>query len=605
MKAPMRSISDFVCSEYSKFITLPLSDRPWSARAYTKVSVHIRLFVIGWGALTCRQRRRNAVRGMMMDVPLLTHSLVRHAARYHADTEIVSRTVEGPVHRYTYAEAYARIQQLANALVGMGVGPGDRVATMAWSGYRHFELYYAIGGIGAVCHTINPRLFADQIEYIVGHAGDRFIFADLGFIDVAEGLADRLTGVEGYVVMTDAGHMPETALPNARCYETLIAGEAADFEWPVFDENTAAALCYTSGTTGNPKGVLYSHRAIMLHAFSTCQADHPLALSSQATILPAVPMFHVHAWGAPYGAPMCGAKIVFPGPGMDGESLYALLEDEQVTLTAGVPTVWLGLLEYMEKTGKRLNHLQVMNIGGSAPPLSMIKAFEEDYGVPVVHAWGMTEMSPVGTSGTLKRKFRDLPRDERYKLIRKQGRPLFGVEMTIVDDDGNTLPHDGEATGELRVRGPWVAAQYFNDPEASAAAFDDEGWFGTGDVASIDADGHVQITDRNKDLIKSRGEWISSIELENAAMAHPGIAEAAAIAVAHPKHGERPLLIVVRRDGAEITLDDIRDVLAGKVPTWWAPDDVVFVDDLPHTGTGKINKRALRRIFADYTLPTA
>jgi len=541
----------------------------------------------------------------MMKTPLLTSSLIEYAADYHGDTEIVSRTVEGPIHRYTYEQAQARAKRLANALLGLGVRQGDRIATMAWNGYRHIELYFGISGMGAVCHTVNPRLFADQIVYIVNHAEDRFIFLDLTFVGLLETLRDRLRPVEGYVIMTDPAHMPDTSLPNAICYETLIGAQPEAFEWPALDEDLASGLCYTSGTTGNPKGALYSHRSTVLHSFSCCTADHPLAASCREVILPVVPMFHVYAWGIPYAAALAGAKLVLPGPRLDGESLHELLERERVTMTAGVPTVWLDLLKYLAETGKTLDHLDNLLVGGSAAPLSLIRAFEEDHGVEVVHAWGMTETGPVATTGRLKPKFRDLPLEAQHKIKVTQGRALYGVEMKIVDDAGHSLPHDGKTAGQLMVRGPWVASAYFGDAAASAAAFDAEGWFATGDVVTMDPDGHIHITDRIKDLIKSGGEWISSIDLENAATDHPEVAEAAAIAIAHPKWGERPLLIVVRRDRAEVTGEQLRTFLAAKVAKWWLPDEVVFVDELPHTATGKISKLALRKRFADHVLPDA
>ena len=485
------------------------------------------------------------------------------------------------------------------------MGPGDRVATLAWNGYRHFELYFGISGIGAVCHTINPRLFHDQIDYIVNHAEDRFIFTDLTFVELLESLQDRLGRVDGYVIMTDADHMPETSLPRAMCYETLLAEEPSEFDWPALDENQASALCYTSGTTGSPKGILFSHRSTVLHSYSCCTVDHSFALSSQTTVMPVVPMFHVHAWGIPYGAPMCGAKLVLPGPALDGESLYHLMEDERVTLTVGVPTVWAGLLNYLKESGQKLDHLESVTIGGAAAPVSMIKAFEEDYGIHVVHAWGMTEISPVGTTGRLKPRMASLAAKERYAIKSKQGRPIYGVEMKIVDDSGQRVARDGATSGQLMARGPWVARAYYGDPEGTAAAFDDDGWFATGDVANMDPDGHVRITDRSKDLIKSGGEWISSIDLENAAAGHPDVAEAAAIAMAHPKWGERPLLVVVAKEGARPTRKTITDFLKGKVADWWLPDDVVFVAALPHTATGKIAKVKLREEFADYTWPAA
>ncbi len=543
--------------------------------------------------------------GLMMETPLLTSSLIAYAADYHGDAEIVSRTVEGPIQRTTYAQTQARARRLANALLGLGIRRGDRVATMAWNGYRHLELYFGISGLGAVCHTVNPRLFGDQIVYIVNHAEDRLIFLDLSFVEPLESLQQRLRPVEGYVIMTDPAHMPQTSLPGAICYETLIGEQPDDFAWPLLEEGLASGLCYTSGTTGSPKGTLYSHRSMVLHSFSCCTADHPLAASCREVILPVVPMFHVQAWGIPYAAALSGAKLVLPGPKLDGESLHELLEQERVTITAGVPTVWLGLLEYLRETGKTLDHLECLTVGGAAAPLSLIRAFEEDFGVEVVHAWGMTETGPVATTGRLKRKFRDLPLGERHKIKLKQGRALYGVEMKIVDDAGRRLPHDGKTAGQLMVRGPWVASAYYRDEDASAAAFDEDGWFATGDVVTIDGDGHIHITDRTKDLIKSGGEWISSIDLENAAVDHPAVAEAAAIALPHPKWGERPLLIVVRREDAEVTGAQLRAFLAGKVAKWWLPDEVVFVDELPHTATGKISKLKLRERFADHKLPDA
>ena len=541
--------------------------------------------------------------GLMMDSPLLTSSLIVHAARQHGDTEIVSRSVEGPIHRYTYAEAEARAKRLAKALLELGVGGSDRIATLAWNGHRHLELYFGISGLGAVCHTINPRLFADQLAYIVNHAKDRYVFLDPSFVGLLEGLHERLPGVEGFVIMTDAEHMPETSLPNALCYETLIAAQDEGFDWPRLDENLASGLCYTSGTTGNPKGALYSHRSTVLHSFSCCTADHPLAVSCREVVLPVVPMFHVQAWGIPYAAAMAGAKLVMPGPRLDGEGLHEMLQAERVTITAGVPTIWFGLLDYLAKTGKTLDHLDSLVVGGSAAPLSMIEAFEEDHGVEVIHAWGMTEISPVGTTGRLKRKFLDLSRAEQRKIKVTQGRTLYGVETKIVDDAGQAQPHDGQSSGQLMVRGPWVTSAYFEDQAASAAVFDAAGWFATGDVATIDPDGHIKITDRSKDLIKSGGEWISSIDLENAAMGHPEVAEAAAIALPHPKWGERPLLVIVRREAGSVTAAALRDYLATRVAKWWLPDEVAFVDALPHTATGKVSKLTLREIYAGHKLP--
>jgi acyl-CoA synthetase (AMP-forming)/AMP-acid ligase II len=544
------------------------------------------------------------MRGLMMDQPLLITGLIRYAARYHADTEIVTKTVEGPIHRYTYATAYARIQQLAHALGALGVRPGDRLATMAWNGHRHFELYYAISGIGAICHTVNPRLFAPQIEYILNHAEDRYVFLDPTFVPLVEQLAPKLKSVKGYVVLTDAGQMPSSTLPNLICYEELIANRPATYDWPALDEWTASSLCYTSGTTGNPKGVLYTHRSTVLHTYSVNQAD-ALAFTAQDSVMPAVPLFHVNAWGIPYGATMAGAKLVFPGPHLDPVSLHELIETEQVTMTAGVPTIWFKLLEYLDQTGKRFTSLKRLLSGGSAAPISLIAALEEKYGVRVCHAWGMTEISPVGTKGTLKMAQAVLPAEARYRYQATQGRPMFAVELKIVDAAGNELPHDGKAFGSLLVRGPFVTGGYFNDPEATEAAFDKDGWFRTGDVVTIDPDGWMRLVDRTKDLIKSGGEWISSIDLENAAVGHPDVLEAAAIAVPHPKWQERPLLVVVAKPGAKLTRADMLRYLSGKIAKWSVPDDVVFVPELPHTATGKLLKSKLREQFRNYQLQSA
>jgi len=545
------------------------------------------------------------MQGLMMDRPLLIAPIMAHAAVYHGDREIVTRTVEGPVHRYTYRDAYRRIQKLANALTALGVQPGDRVATLAWNGYRHLELYYAISGIGAVCHTVNPRLFADQLDYIFNHAGDRFVFADLTFVPLLEQLAPKLKTVEATVVMTDRPHMPETGLTKVLCYEELLEDQPETFDWPEFDETTAAALCYTSGTTGHPKGVLYSHRSTLLHALCCIAGTDGNWASSRDAFLVVVPMFHVCAWGAPYSCPMVGAKLVFPGPGYDGESLHRLIVDEGVSMTAGVPTVWLGLLDYLRQSGKRLDGLKRMVCGGAAPPLALIRAMQEEYGVEFIQGWGMTETSPVAAVGVLPADMTDPSPEALYEIKSKAGRPPFGVELKIVDENGQRLAHDGEDAGELLIRGPFVMSAYYGDEAASAAAFDEEEWFRTGDVSTIDPRGYVQITDRTKDLIKSGGEWISSIELENAVMAHSEVAEAAAIARPHPKWLERPLLVIVPKPGTPPSKDDILGFLAGKVAKWWLPDDVVFVEDLPHTATGKISKARLRQRFKDYRLPTA
>jgi 3-(methylthio)propionyl---CoA ligase len=539
----------------------------------------------------------------MMNWPLMIASIIRHADRCHGDAQIVSRTVEGPIHRYTYREAHARARRLANALVRLGVAPGDCVATLAWNGFRHFELYYAVSGMGAVIHTINPRLFHDQLTYIINHAGDRVVCFDLTFLALVEKLAPACAAVSTWIALTDRAHMPASStLTNLLCYEELLAAESDTFDWPELDENTAAALCYTSGTTGNPKGALFSHRSTVLHAMAVCLPDAK-GYSAQSVILPIVPMFHVNAWGIPYSAPLVGAKLVFPGAALDGKSLYELFESEKVDTSAGVPTVWLGVINYMKQNDLKFSTFRSTTIGGSACPPAMMKALRDDFGVRVHHGWGMTEMSPVGTIGAPKAKHMNLPPDERMALALKQGRPLYGVEMKIVDAEGKELPRDGVAAGNVMVKGPWVVRDYFKSELPSPLSAD--GWFPTGDVGSIDADGYLTITDRSKDVIKSGGEWISSIELENVAVSHPAVIEAAVIGVVHPKWDERPLLLVVKRDGASVTRDDMLKFYDGKVAKWWMPDDVVFVDELPHTATGKLSKKTLREKYKDYRLPTA
>jgi fatty-acyl-CoA synthase len=540
--------------------------------------------------------------GLMMQWPLLITSLIRHADLNHGDTEIVSRTVEGPIHRCTYRDAHSRARRLANALTRLGVGAGECVGTLAWNGYRHFELYYGVSGTGAVLHTINPRLFHDQLHYIVNHAGDRLVFFDLTFLPLVEKLAPACPHVRTWIAMTDRAHMPAASLPNLLCYEELLEAESNDYAWPEFDENTAASLCYTSGTTGHPKGVLFSHRSTVLHAMAVCLPDAK-AMSARSVVLPIVPMFHVNAWGIPYAAPLVGAKLVFPGPGYDGKSLYELFESERVESTAGVPTVWLGIIEYMKQHDLRFTTLRSTTIGGSACPAAMMRTLRDDFGVHVQHGWGMTEMSPLGTIGSPKAKHRSVSADASFAVALKQGRPLYGVEMQIVDAAGHVLPRDGVATGEVMVKGPWVLRDYFRNESPSPLSAD--GWFPTGDIGSIDPDGYLQITDRAKDVIKSGGEWISSIELENIAMGHPGVAEAAVIGVAHPKWGERPLLIAVRKRGASVARDELLEFYAGKIARWSTPDDAVFVDELPHTATGKLSKKTLRDQYATYRLPTA
>jgi len=542
------------------------------------------------------------MRGLMMDTPLMISSLLQYAADYHGEREIVSRMLDGSIHRTNYRETHGRAQKLANALEKLGVKSGDRVATIAWNNHRHFEIYFAVPGIGAVCHTINPRLFGEQIVYIANHAEDTYVFLDLTFVPLVEGIANELTSVKGYVLMCGADEMPATSLTNVMCYEDLLAAESDHYDWPVFDENTASSLCYTSGTTGNPKGVLYSHRSTVLHTFCVMGAD-TIAIANRDTLLAIVPMFHANCWGTPYACAGCGAKIVYPGPFMDGDKLHEMIEAEGVTVALGVPTVWLGLINHMQATGKRIDTLERTVIGGTAIPESMMKTLEDDYGIEVFHAWGMTETSPLGTTGRLKAGDELLSAETRTALKLKQGRGVYGVEMKIVDEDGNTLPRDGKASGELMIRGPWIAKGYLKGEGGDM--LDADGWFPTGDVSTLDASGRMHITDRAKDVIKSGGEWISSIELENTAMGHPGVGEAAVIGMPHPKWDERPLLIVVPAEGSNVTREALIDYLAEKVAKWWLPDDVVFTDELPHTPTGKVLKTRLREIYADYTLPTA
>jgi 3-(methylthio)propionyl---CoA ligase len=540
--------------------------------------------------------------GLVMDAPRLITDLIRHADRHHGETEIVSKTVEGGIHRYNYREAHKRSRRLANALAALGVKAADRVATLAWNGFRHFEVYYAVAGSGAVIHTINPRLFPDQIVYIANHAEDKFVFFDLTFLPLVEKLAPQLKTVKGFVLMTDAAHMPkQSSIPNLMCYETLLEAQDDKFDWPGLDERTAACLCYTSGTTGNPKGVLYAHRSTILHAYAAALPD-ALNLSARDVVLPVVPMFHVNAWGLPYSCAMTGTKLVFPGPHLDGKSLHELFETERVTMSAGVPTVWLGLLNHMKEAKLKFSTLKGVVIGGSACPPAMLRAFQEDYGVNVLHAWGMTEMSPLGTVCTFKEKHMSMDKEARYAVQAKQGRAIFGVDMRIVGQDGEELPMDGKAFGDLQVRGPWVITSYFKGEGGDPLR---DGWFPTGDVATLDPDGYMQITDRSKDVIKSGGEWISSIDLENVAVAHPAVAEAAVIGVKHPKWDERPIVVAVKKPGQEVTKEELLKFFEGKIAKWWMPDDVVFVAELPHTATGKLSKLTIRQQLKDYKLPAA
>jgi len=545
--------------------------------------------------------------GLMQDRPLLISQLIEFAAENHGDTEIVSRRVEGDIHRYTYRDARHRAKQMAEALVGLGIKAGDRIGTLAWNGYRHFELYYAISGMGAVCHTINPRLFPEQIVYIVNHAEDQILFVDANLLPLVEKLAPQFKGVKHIVAMTDRAHLPAgLAIPNLLVYEELIAGKPGTYEWPEFDEKTASSLCYTSGTTGNPKGVLYSHRSTLLHAYGSALPD-TLNVSARSVVLPVVPMFHVNAWGLPYACALVGCKLVLPGPHLDGKSLYELFETEQVSFSAGVPTVWLGLLTYVKSNDLKFSTFKRTVIGGSACPPAMMKTLQDDYGVEVIHAWGMTELSPLGTLSKLKAKHAGLPREQQQRLLEKQGRVIYGIDMAIIDDDGKALPWDGVAAGNLVVRGPWVIDRYFGKADESPLVSVDGvgGWFPTGDVATIDADGFMQITDRSKDVIKSGGEWISSIDLENIAMAHPAVHEAAAIAARHPKWDKRPLLVVVKKPDAALTREEMLQFFEGRIAKWQVPDDVVFVSEIPHTATGKIQKLKLREQFKDHRLPTA
>ena len=537
--------------------------------------------------------------GQMMNLPLTITSVMNFADQLFGDSEIVSVTADNPEHRYTYADAFKRTRQLANAFAAAGLQEGDRIATLAWNDYRHFELYYAISCSGAVCHTINPRLFPEQIEYIANHADDRMIFVDPAFVPLLEALQDKLTTVERYVVLTNAESMPDTSLANAVDYESFIGGHSDSFDWPDLDENAASALCYTSGTTGNPKGVLYSHRSTVLHSYGAALPD-AMNLKAADVVLPIVPMFHVNAWSIPYGVPMVGAKLVFPGSKMaDGETLQGLMEREKVTMSAGVPTVWLALLGYLRETGKKIETLERVVVGGAACPLSIMEEFREKHGVYTHHAWGMTETGPLGVFNTLKPGMEDLPQEELNKVYLKQGRPIFGVDLRIVDEEGAVQPWDGESTGEVRVRGNWICSGYYRMEQEGS--HDADGYFGTGDVACMDEHGYMRITDRTKDVIKSGGEWISSIDLENAAVGHPAVAEAAVIGVPHPKWTERPLLIIVRAEGAELEKEEILAYLDGKVAKWWIPEDAVFVDEIPHTATGKISKKDLRVQFADYS----
>jgi fatty-acyl-CoA synthase len=539
--------------------------------------------------------------GLMQDWPLLCHRIIDHAATYHAERKVITRSVEGPIRTTTYAEIRARALKVAQRLDRDGVKLGDRIATLAWNTSRHVEAWYGIMGVGAIYHTINPRLFEEQIAWIVNHAEDRVMMADLTFVPLLEKLADKLKSIERTIILTDAAHMPATKLKNAVPYEEWLGEADGNFTWRAFDENTAAGMCYSSGTTGNPKGVLYSHRSNVLHSLMAAQPD-AMGISANDVVLPVVPMFHANCWGLALTAPMVGSTLVMPGGRLDGAALYELLDTYRVTFTAAVPTVWLMLLQHLEANKLKLPHLKKVVIGGSAAPRAMIKAFQDSYGVEVCHAWGMTEMSPLGTLGSIKPEYVHLTGEKKLDVQVTQGHPPFGVEMKIVDDSDNELPRDGKTFGRLKVRGFAVTKQYFKEDRS---ALDSEGFFDTGDVSTLDPSGYMHITDRAKDVIKSAGEWISSIDLENLAIGHPKVAEAAVIGVRHPKWDERPLLVIVLKKGQKATKDEILGFMQGKVAKWWMPDDVAFVDEIPHTATGKILKTELRERFKDYRLPTA
>ena len=538
--------------------------------------------------------------GLMQQQSLLISSLIEFAERHHGDGEVVSRRVEGDVHRYTWADVANRSRQLANALDGLKLGQGDRVATLAWNGYRHLEMYFGVSGSGRVLHTLNPRLHPDQVVWIANHAEDQILCFDMTFLPLVQAVHARCTTVEHWVALCDADKLPiDTGIPNLTSYETLIGQQASTYVWPQLDENTASSMCYTSGTTGNPKAALYSHRSTLLHAYAAALPD-VMCISARDAILPVVPMFHVNAWGIPYSAAMTGAKLVFPGPALDGKSVYELIEAEKVTFAAGVPTVWQMLLGHMKPAHLKFSSLKRTVIGGSACPPAMIDAFRDDYGVDVLHAWGMTEMSPLGTLCTLKNKHLSLPAEAQMKLRLKQGRAIFGVDMKIVNDAGEALPHDGKTYGDLLVKGPWIIREYFKQ-EGPPPLID--GWFPTGDVATIDEDGFMQITDRSKDVIKSGGEWISSIDIENIAMAHPDVAMAACIGMPHPKWDERPVVCVVKKTGSALSSAELLKFYEGKTAKWQIPDDAIFVEAIPLGATGKMLKTKLREQLSGYKLP--
>ncbi len=540
--------------------------------------------------------------GLMQDQPLLISNMIDFAERHHADGEIVSRRVEGDLHRYTWADVAKRSRQVAHALDGLKLEFSDRVATLAWNGYRHLELYFGVSGSGRVLHTLNPRLHPDQVVWIANHAEDKVLCFDMTFLPIVQAVHARCPMIKTYVALCDADKLPaDTGIPNLVSYEAWIGTKPTAYEWPQFDENSASSMCYTSGTTGNPKAALYSHRSTTLHAYAAALPD-VMCISARDSILPVVPMFHVNAWGIPYSAALTGAKLVFPGPAMDGKSVYEMMEAESVTYSAGVPTVWQMMLAHMKANNLKFSTMKRTVIGGSACPPAMIRAFNDDYGVEVLHAWGMTEMSPLGTLCTLKNKQLKLPPDAQMQIRLKQGRAIFGVDMKVVNEAGESLPWDGKSSGDLLVKGPWVIAEYFKGEGGNPLV---NGWFPTGDVATIDADGFLQITDRSKDVIKSGGEWISSIDVENIAMAHPAVMMAACIGMPHPKWDERPIIAVVKRPDTQVTREELLQFFDGKTAKWQIPDDVIFVDAIPLGATGKMQKMKLREQLKDYKLPTA
>ncbi|ASP40804.1 long-chain fatty acid--CoA ligase [Bacterioplanes sanyensis] len=540
--------------------------------------------------------------GNMMTTDLLIQDLLEYAAKHHGQQEIISRRLEGDIHRYCYRDALRRSKQLAQALLAIGVQPGDRIATLAWNGYRHFECYYAISGIGAICHTVNPRLYSEQIEFIINHAEDSVIFVDACFLPLLEEMAERIRCVRHIVVMIDPEHMPQSQLTLIN-YEDWLKQYDDQWQWPRFDADSAAALCYTSGTTGNPKGVLYSHRSTLLHAFASRSPD-ALNISASSVVMPVVPMYHVCAWGMPYIAPMAGATLVLPGDGMDGASLHQLIELAQIDTLLGVPTVWLGLIDHLKRHQLRMDSVKLVGVGGSASPQSLVETLDRDYGVFLLPIWGMTETSPLATLGAPTKQLLAMPAEQRYRLQSSAGKPMFGIELAIFDEQGQPLPHDGESRGLLRVRGPWVLTAYYKNEKPESFFIDEHGqqWFDTGDIAIIDENSYLFIVDRAKDVVKSGGEWISSIDLENVAIGHPEVNEACVIGVRHPKWDERPLLFIVRSQDSDLNKDDMYAFLQQRVVKWWLPDDILFVEELPHTATGKLQKRSLRDQYLDYLI---